>query len=522
VFALGGLCDLTRLTFARISTPKKVRTRPRRINQNRLELRNQRSILAVTREASHGLATTSGGNHYWNRNRKELNVASITKQANGRKLVQFVTSDGVRRTLRLGKASQRNAEEVRVRVEYLIAASASNCPLDNETARWLSKIGDDLADKLASLGLIPRRRTKHLAEFLDAYTGRRTDVKPNTQRNFLATKGRLLEFFGAEKNMHDISPGDADAWVLSLREKYSDASVALFLKRARQFFRSAVRQRLLQENPFGDLKIPSESNKSREYFLTRQDTQKALDACPDAEWRMIVALSRFGGLRCPSEHLALKWEDVQWDRDRICVRSPKTEHLDGGGERWIPLFPELRVNLEEAFELAKPGAEFVITRYRDPNANLRTQFLRIIRRAGLKAWPRLFHSLRASRQTELAAEYPLHVVCSWLGNSIRVASKHYLQVTDADFQRAAKCAAPALQNALQHPAAEVRTLPQDLPEGLDGCDLGRPVATGCELVQEGQVSPTGVEPVTFGFGGNAASGLFSALRLSFQWVRFAW
>ena len=46
--------------------------------------------------------------------------------------------------------------------------------------------------------------------------------------------------------------------------------------------------------------------------------------------------------------------------------------------------------------------------------------------------------MRASRETELAKEYPIHVVTSWLGNTPRIALKHYLQVTDADYQRAAK------------------------------------------------------------------------------------
>ena len=52
-------------------------------------------------------------------------------------------------------------------------------------------------------------------------------------------------------------------------------------------------------------------------------------------------------------------------------------------------------------------------------------------------WPRLFHSMRASRQTELQREFPLHVVCSWLGNSPRIAQQSYLLVTEDDFARAA-------------------------------------------------------------------------------------
>src|SRR5208283_3720065 len=33
--------------------------------------------------------------------------------------------------------------------------------------------------------------------------------------------------------------------------------------------------------------------------------------------------------------------------------------------------------------------------------------------------------------------FPIHVVTAWIGNTVKVAMKHYLQVTDADFDRAA-------------------------------------------------------------------------------------
>ena len=46
--------------------------------------------------------------------------------------------------------------------------------------------------------------------------------------------------------------------------------------------------------------------------------------------------------------------------------------------------------------------------------------------------------MRASRETELAKDYPVHVVTAWLGNTPRSAMKHYRQVTDDDFERAAQ------------------------------------------------------------------------------------
>jgi hypothetical protein len=44
--------------------------------------------------------------------------------------------------------------------------------------------------------------------------------------------------------------------------------------------------------------------------------------------------------------------------------------------------------------------------------------------------------MRASRETELVAEFPTHVMCEWLGNSETVARRHYLTVRDEDYDRA--------------------------------------------------------------------------------------
>ena len=175
------------------------------------------------------------------------------------------------------------------------------------------------------------------------------------------------------------------------------------------------------------------------YFITREDAEKVLDACPDAQWRLLFALSRYGGLRCPSEHLALKWEHVNFGEDRLKVESPKTEHHAGGGSRVIPMFPELRPHLDQVWEESGPSDVYVVTRYRNTNtnANLRTQLTRIIQRAGLEPWPKLFQNLRSTRETELVRDYSIHVASSWIGNSPKVALSHYTQITESDFQEAA-------------------------------------------------------------------------------------
>ncbi len=77
-------------------------------------------------------------------------------------------------------------------------------------------------------------------------------------------------------------------------------------------------------------------------------------------------------------------------------------------------------------ELGGRGGDYVIARYRDRDCNLPTQVVKIIERAGLKPWPRLFQNLRSTRETEPAPAHPLHVVCAWIGNSQTAATKHYL------------------------------------------------------------------------------------------------
>ena len=373
-----------------------------------------------------------------------------------------------------------------------------------------------LYDKLAKAGLLPVRATPEkstLVAFLAAYIKGRSDVKGSTALVYRHTQQCLVDYFGTSKPLGEVTAGDADDWRrwLATEDKLADGTIRRkrlgenTIRRrcglARQFFRAALRKRLIAENPFGEMKgVSVRSNKARDYFLPREDAAKVIDACPDAQWQLLFALSRFGGLRCPSEHLALRWVDVDWENKRLTIRSPKTEHHEGQDSRVILMFPELRPYLDDVWELAKDAMlavdpkerakVHVITRYRDANSNLRTPLERIIAKAGLKPWPKLFQNLRATRATELAAEFPAHVVANWLGHSTMVAQKHYWRVTDADFEKAATQPAEAVQSAA---VSESR---DQSPRFRVCCDMQQFRGIRCKSVH-----PTGVEPVTFGFVG---------------------
>ncbi len=222
------------------------------------------------------------------------------------------------------------------------------------------------------------------------------------------------------------------------------------LQFAKMICRAAVRRKLIDSDPFADVGIHWEARPnpgSSSSLAARAETGTSRwRPRPNHHWAcLIVALSRYGGMRCPSEVLSLRWQDVDWDAGRIVVQSPKTGDRIPRAPASSPCSRSCDRALEEAFELAPDGAVYVVDERMRASAqgkagwrgcNLRTTFEKIIRRAGLTPWPRQFHSLRSSRQTELAETFPAHVVCSWLGNSEDVAREHYLQVTNQHFQRA--------------------------------------------------------------------------------------
>jgi integrase len=426
-------------------------------------------------------------------------MATIGNDPNGRKRILFVANDGTRKTVRIGKASKKQAEAFKLKVEALVTASITGGNVDDETARWVAGLHGTLRSRLEGVGLVAPRVSKAdttlgtlLKEVFAAL-----QVKPGTLTTYTQTRTSLADYFGESRPLSTITPLDAEKWRQSMQAaKLAQATISKRVKTARQIFRQAVQWDMLTKNPFDGVKAGAQTNRGRMYFITRSDAQKVIDACPNTQWRVMFALSRFGGLRCPSEHLRLKWSDVDWEHSRIHVTSPKTEHHEGGGSRSIPLFSELRPYLMEAFEQAEEGAVYVVTHCRDNSKNLRTQLVRIIKRAGLTPWPKTWHNLRSSRQTELAANHPIHVVCAWLGNSRAVAQDHYLQVTDSDFTAAVagpKPAEKAAQNPAQYTPVTAGTEQKPQPPKMRKPPVLPEVSARYGAVQDCLMTPTGSE-----------------------------
>ena len=386
-------------------------------------------------------------------------MASLIKYGNGLRRIEFtMTPNGPRQIIRLGRMQAKPAKSFLARVEAIIGDKLANRPHDPETSAWLAGHDETTLAKLRRVGLADGvgLANETLGDFLDRYFATMT-AKESTRTFYGHTRRNLETFFGRSRPIRDIRPADADAWRASLveNEKLSAATVARRVIAARTMWRKAMRWRLTSENPFEGVKAGHQANESRKRFVSKEEIGKVLDSAPDAQWRAVIALARYGGLRTPSETFALRWGDINWERGTILVSCPKLAHNEAFASRVVPLFPELQEPLLALFEQAEPGTEYVIDRSRFGSGNLRTQFTKIIKAAGLKPWPRLFHNLRASRESELMREYDLATVCKWIGNSPAIAARHYATSIDlnADFRRAAGMDGDEAQQKAQQSAS---------------------------------------------------------------------
>jgi Phage integrase SAM-like domain len=183
----------------------------------------------------------------------------------------------------------KQAAAFKLKIESLITASITGS-VDDETARWLANLPDALYKRIAAVGLVGPREGKGgngLAAFIDNYITSRTDAKPRTIINLKQARTDLVAFFGATRDLRQVTEGDADEfWRYLLRptEKRKAGLAPNTAKRicgrAKQIFRVAVRKRIIHSNPFADIKSHVQgSSEDREFFITPAMAAKVNDAC---------------------------------------------------------------------------------------------------------------------------------------------------------------------------------------------------------------------------------------------------
>lgn len=382
-------------------------------------------------------------------------MASVTSLADGKKRVQFVAPGRNRKTIHLGKVDKRYAESVRVRVETILGAQLRSEPIDRETSEWLGSIDDWLHGKLAAVGLTKGRQCRTLGEWMEMFMESRAGLKPESKRKLEQTRTKLESFFGKDRLLQQISAEDASRWRAGLgKAGLSEAAVKTHTGNAKTMFKELVHREVLMRSPFAHLKGGVTPTKNSRY-VTPEEIEAVLAAAPDAEWRLLIGLARYAGLRTPSETSLLTWDDIDWEAGLMRVRSPKTERHAGHEQRTVPIVPRLMELLEERRAECDAGDDHLVTI--QSAGGRRRKMVAMIEAAGVEPWDQTWQTLRRSREVEWMNDgIAPYLVCKWLGHTLGVSARHYtIAVPDEVLSKVT--GRKVTQNVTQHASARERT-----------------------------------------------------------------
>lgn len=381
-------------------------------------------------------------------------MASANKDNKGWK-ISYVDPDNSRRSLRPGKVNKATANQIARHIDMLVASKASGGTVDRTTAIWLGEIGDKLYTKLVNAGLADSREpvakdeSTTLKAFLNEYveagiTNKGNVASDNTLRNWGKTRDLLLECFEGSRPIDTFTVADGKTfrkWLerrkipVSKRSptgKMQETTIRQRIGNAKSMFENAVREELLEANPFRNQVSSLRAGEEGKQNIPAEIIDKVIEAAPNAQWRLLIALWRYAGLR-KMEPLALTWNDVLWDQGKLRVRSSKTKQHAGKHQRYVPI-RDVEKYLSEAFELAGNEADLLPDLQQ---INLFHRFEAIVENAGVELWPNLIKNLRLSCENDwlTACEAPAHVIAAWIGHSVVVQNASYAIVSDGHFEQ---------------------------------------------------------------------------------------
>lgn len=378
-------------------------------------------------------------------------MSSLTQHTRGGYYLEVRPRPNARKMVYLGVVSKKQAETIRDNVDRLLIAQRINIP-DQQMDLWLMGIDKDLKDKLRKAGLKIPEAVK--AWTVKAWVDHVADNYPGAPRTRTNVKGAAKHWISmlGPKSLDKVTMADCRKSIETLRAANQPSHAVRLCESGRMFFERAVEAKLITENPFAKLKFGDKMHdKTRQNYITLTAFNQVMKAATCNHSRALFALARYCGLRVPSEPLALRITDLDWDLSRISVpNDTKT------GSRTLPMLqaePYLRALVEEHPD----GTTMLFTRARSSAATTyREWLLAAIRSAKLEPWPKLWVNLRASCRTDLADLYPAAVCDHWLGHSTRVARNHYELVKPEHWDQAKRTGAfsSALGSALGRNVSE--------------------------------------------------------------------
>lgn len=239
-----------------------------------------------------------------------------------------------------------------------------------ESEEWALRLPNGiLRDCLTRWGLIPDTRERTLADLYQTFI---TNGKgrERTLINRRAAADRLSVFFGAGCLLRDISRERAGDFITYLETKGNTRtggglkpnSVATIVKYCKKFFQYAREEGWIKTDPFSRFTAAYKPVPDRMQNISQADTIRVIEATPNKEHKVIIALVRFCGLRGASELYNLTFDASCYhpstaDRPaELLVSNTKTQHHKGREKpRPVPLTPYVERLIQDLWESIPEG-----------------------------------------------------------------------------------------------------------------------------------------------------------------------
>ena len=355
-------------------------------------------------------------------------MASLDEPRKGRFRIRFKVQKRTQ-SVYLGQCSKRNAQQVLGHIKELEECLKLNLEPLPKVRQWLSGCDEDFLDRLANAGLTKSRSKMQLGDWT-TFVISTMESKPQSKEVAARSRKWLLQFFDETTSLASVTPQQAKeyrSWLLH-EQNLASPTVAGYMKFAKRFFREAVVSERITVNPFETVLVGGTVGETQKQFIKRSVIRSVMENCTCEKTRAVIALARFAGLRHQSETFNLHWSDIDWENHRMTIRPVKVR------QREVPLMPELYNFLLRRHQDADGDPTHVVSGINKTTTNY--HFRKAIKAAGHDVWSDLWHTLRASFQTELSEYFGVKVVSDWVGNSPDVARKHYLQTHDEHFTKA--------------------------------------------------------------------------------------
>jgi len=234
---------------------------------------------------------------------------------------------------------------------------------------------------------------------------------------------RLSVFIG-DKFLTSITAKDIDLYRTHRLKEISPVSVNIELRTLRAAFYTALRWKLVEENPFKGVPLLRIPDQLPTYF-GKEDFQKLLSVIAEGWFKEFTLIAVCTGLR-RAELLNLTWKDVDFERRLIQVQSKEGFKTKAGKRRTMPMSEVVyqllwsKAQLHNcAIQAGQSVNDFIFTVDGKKIAEdlVTHKFKAYVRKVGLD--PKLhFHSLRHTFATWLVQEgVSIYEVQKLLGHS---------------------------------------------------------------------------------------------------------